>query len=600
MDNSSDSHDGITHQNALSEGYQAEWQSLSAGFDFEALMAIPLPDDYGQLPQVYVDQSYLGRPLSKEQSEEQAETKEYESLNWLLQEDLRQQALAVPPANHGSSSVPITISAPVDEGRWDTHPYDPSPHHWSSSAPITRPSSATAIRQEQFSSNYLNPILNAFTNTSTPLSIIDAHTFPFEAELRAALEAELKKQHEESQDQDLVVVLEAELRRGIDSEEGLIDKLVEAKRRIPVPPTPVPTPAAEGSKTPRNKRTHNIASTDPTKHYRPPGQKPESWGNVRFDTGEPIFVYTDHGELDPRQTFDVEQISDFLSQNPLINKTFTLWIQTVPADSGRRYPTKNSDKCRFSCCPDPNHTIRKGDFRVAFDEDSSNKYRDPYHCAAYVHLYCLEKYLDFPSICRDFDVRPDTRELPEGKNKMAITRDHESMARVVEDFVKNSVPWAEFGTGDRPDTYYKYTLCSELTNEHLAKQPRHLQMIREQRGGNTIDRHRNNLDLYVQSQKALRAERPRVGKKSAELKSTGRGKGKDKSTAKRRDEDGGDASDLDDDILQKGLTSPIGVKRPELTIENTSTSIRRKPSEKSEGESDALLRRHYKKMKASA
>ncbi|CAL3965083.1 hypothetical protein PZA11_002085 [Diplocarpon coronariae] len=600
MDNSNDSQEKNTPQTASSESYQAEWQDqLSVTFDFEALMAMPLPNDYRQLPEVYVDQSHLDMNPGKEQSEVQVETSEYETLSWLLQEDLRQQALAAPSANHGSSSVPITISAPADEGLWAAHPYDPSPHQWSSSAPITRPSSVTAVRQERSSSNYLNPILNAFTNPSTPLNIIDAHTFPFEAELQTALEAELKKQHEVS-DRELVEALEAELRRRKNSEEGLIDKLAEAKRRISVPPTPAPTPAAEGSKTPRNKRTHNIASTDPTKHYRPLRQKPESWGSVRFDTGEPTFVYTEHGELDPKRSFDVEQISEFLSQNPLTNKTFTLWIQTVPADSGRRYPTKNSDKCRFSCCPDPNRTIRKGDFRVAFDEDSSNMHRDPYHCAGYVHLYCLEKCLDFPSICRDFDVRPDTRELPEGKNKMAITRDHESMARIVGDFVKDSVPWAEFGTGERPDVYYEYTLCSKLTDEHLIKQPRHLQIIREQRGGNTIDRHRNNLDLYVEGQRALRAERPRDGKKSAEQKFTGRIKDKEKSTSNRRYEDEDDASDLDDDILQRGLTSPTGVQRPGLNIESVSKSAKRKLKGESESESDALLRRHCRRLIARA
>ncbi|KAH7360756.1 hypothetical protein BKA65DRAFT_493915 [Rhexocercosporidium sp. MPI-PUGE-AT-0058] len=232
----------------------------------------------------------------------------------------------------------------------------------------------------------------------------------------------------------------------------------------------------------------------------------------------------------------------------------TLWIQTVPADSGRRYPSKTSDKCRFSCCPDSNRTIRKGDFRVAFDEHPSNTFKDPFHNAAYTHLFCLEKYLDFPQICKNFDVRPDTRTLKEGKNKMAITRDHKSMEDIVNDFVRDSVEWKYFDGGCRPDDYYEYTLCSKLTKEHLAKQPKHLQTIREQRGGNTIDIHQNNLDVYVANQDLKKA---RVQKRPAPVSEKREKKGRKRRMKMKGGSRGEetDESGLDDDILQRGFDS---------------------------------------------
>ncbi|KAH7418364.1 hypothetical protein BKA64DRAFT_700888 [Cadophora sp. MPI-SDFR-AT-0126] len=516
--------------------------------------------------------------------------------------------LEVPKTNHGSSSVPITVTAPVDQQNWQPYAPDPygfqpnmpqpylsrsqvshpyvsqsyghqsyssrsyapqpyvsqpygvqsnaakayPPNPWQNSAPITRPSSALAVSrattQTPPEGTYLNPILNHFSCPSTPLHVIDNYKYPFEDELQRALEAELHRQNEIAKKQSLADYYQAELKRRRESNEAMEAKFAQVAQDLPVPLTPAPTPIGDGTKTPRNKRPINISNTDPKKWYRPLPMRPDSWGSINPDTQDRTFNYTEHGELNPRDKFSVKQMSEYISSHRA-----TLWIQTVPADSGRRYPTKTSDKCRFINCPDPNRTIRKGDFRVAFDEHPTNTQKDPFHNAAYTHLFCLEKLLDFPQICKTFDVRPDTRVLREGKNKMAITRDHKSMEAIVLDFIQNSVEWRYFEGGARPVDYYEHTLCSKLTKEHLAKQSKHIQAVREQRGGNTIDIHQNNLDVYVANQQIRKRQadeiRPAFGSMKGEKKARKRAS-KDRSATQDSDESG-----LDDDILQRGLPS---------------------------------------------
>ncbi|PVH86966.1 hypothetical protein DL98DRAFT_288529 [Cadophora sp. DSE1049] len=514
--------------------------------------------------------------------------------------------LEVPKTNHGSLSVPITVTSPIRQSHWQ--PYAPGPYGsqpnvpqpylsrphvsrpyasqshghqsygpqssapqpyvsqpyavqpnvsnpyplnpWQNSAPTTRPSSAFAVSRTASQTpegTYLNPILNHFTCPSTPLHVIDNYKYPFEDELQRALEAELHRQNEIAKKQSLADYYQAELKRRRESNEVLEAKFAQVAQGLPVPVTPSPTPIGDGTKTPRNKRPINISNTDPKKWYRPLPMRPDSWGSINPDTQDRTFNYTVQGELNPRDRFSVQQMSEYISSHRA-----TLWIQTVPADSGRRYPTKTSDKCRFINCPDPNHTIRKGDFRVAFDEHPTNMQKDPFHNAAYTHLFCLEKFLDFPQICKTFDVRPDTRVLKEGKNKMAITRDHKSMEAIVLDFMENSIEWRYFEGGVRPVDYYEHTLCSMLTKEHLAKQSKHIQTVREQRGGNTIDIHQNNLDVYVANQQIRKRQADDMNLASGSVKGEKRGRkraSKDKSAKPESDESG-----LDDDILQRGLS----------------------------------------------
>ncbi|KAG4444081.1 hypothetical protein IFR05_000434 [Cadophora sp. M221] len=535
-------------------------------FDFEAFLAEeadggllqpPTHDDVGLDYQNFSDLDLAPRvsyPVEELPSPEMRSAWEntFQEEPILERVPLSAPSLAV---NHSLTAIPISVISP---GLTQWHPIIPEdlpPNHWAYSAPtITRPSSAAAEVPEVPEGSFLNPILNSFTCPSTPLRVIDAYKYPFEDELQRALEAELQRQNERAAKQDLADFYQAELQRRRESNEALEAKYALLAKDLPGPSTPAPTPAGDGNKTPRNKRPINISNTDPKKWYRPLPIRPDSWGAINPQTMDRTFNYTDHGELNPRDIFTVQQMSEYIGSHRA-----TLWIQTVPADSGRRYPSKTSDKCRFAACPDGNRTIRKGDFRVTFDEHPNNTLKDPFHNAAYTHLFCLEKFLDFPQICKSFDVRPDTRTLKEGKNRMAITRDHKSMEDIVRTFIRESVEWKYFHGGRRPDNYYEYTLCSKLTREHLAKQPKHLQSIREQRGGNTIDIHQNNLDIFVVNQelKKERAERrPLEGKR--------RGR-KRKNREKSPDEDSGE-SGLDEDILQRGLNSaqsrPL---RPKMT-----------------------------------
>jgi hypothetical protein len=82
------------------------------------------------------------------------------------------------------------------------------------------------------------------------------------------------------------------------------------------------------------------------------------------------------------------------------------------------------------------------------------------------------------------------------------------MSAIVQEFVAYSIPWSQFGReGKRPEEYYEYTLSYALTDEHLARQPKHLSKIRELRGGNHLDIHRNNLDLRVKNARMIRANK---------------------------------------------------------------------------------------------
>lgn len=271
-------------------------------------------------------------------------------------------------------------------------------------------------------------------------------------------------------------------------------------------------PKPKGITTPKSTRTLNIVKFDSSRFYSPLAEPPKSWNPPH--SPDTLFQYNAQGELDPQCAFSREQVLNYLTHHPL--HTFyqslpstkrsglTLWIQTTPADASKRYPTKLSSKCRFCDCPAPNRSIRNGQFRVAFDEQSTfDKSSDPFHNAGYVHLFCLEKNFDFPRLCKRFNILGDDREIPEGRNKMAITRDHPAMLDIVNDFIQTSIPWG----GKRPENWYEHSLSLALTRHHLGHQSKMRQRVRDTRNGNSIDRHLNNLDIMVEIGEAIRSRR---------------------------------------------------------------------------------------------
>jgi hypothetical protein len=421
---------------------------------------------------------------------------------------------------------------------------------------------------------YINSILNRFDNPATPLHIIDVQQFPFEEELQSQLERELARQQKLARDRETFTA------RGFsnDAQESNHSNQRCCAPTRPNPagsPTRAPVPTSEaGMKIGKNKRPENIRNFNPAKFYKPLGTPPAAWGSINPATNEKLFQYTEYGELNPLSTFTAEQIAEYIGNHPLHyangdydgkNSSLILRIQTVPADSASRYPNKASDKCRFSCCPDPRRTIRKGEFRICLDEQGFRHAKtDPFHNAGYVHLFCLEKCLDFPQICKTFNVQPDVRVLREGKNKMAITRDHESMEEICEDFIRTSLPWAEFG--HRPQKYYQYTLSYALTMEHLDKQPKHIQAVRQGRGGNHIDLHQNNLDLYMAIGRGIREDKSGRPKISRQPRQNRKRKERDEDTESVDPENVLNPNILDED---RDYTEPRLSKRPRRSLRHS-------------------------------
>ena len=342
----------------------------------------------------------------------------------------------------------------------------------------------------------------------------------------------------------------------------------------------------------KNSRSANIENFNAGDYYEPIQDVPADW--VGPATGR-IFTYTAEGELDTEAKFSPAELEDFLvnhpHDHPLAGSRPILWIGNVPADAGKRYPTKNSAACRFQDCPITNNTIRKGNFRVTIDEWGYNPEgmnKDPYHNAGYVHLYCLEKFMDLPGLCRlGLPVFADCREFKEGRNKMSITRDYPSMRGIVEDYLSSAPSLGE----DRApglDGWYKHSLSLRLTEEHLRRQPSIRQSVRGIRAGNSIDIHKNNLDVLVANQK-MRSLRepgepvPPKRKYTKRLAASG--------TKRKATNTFGDTSDEDEDfevesnILERALDS-----RPPKTRAAKKQKSATKPSWQMNGANSALDR----------
>lgn len=143
-----------------------------------------------------------------------------------------------------------------------------------------------------------------------------------------------------------------------------------------------------------------------------------------WSTGDGTSFHYLSGEL-VKRTYTADEIRHFLLYHPATHESpMVLWIQRAPADSAKRYRREESNKCKFAHCPASvfSRAIQVGHFQVAFDENWSAyaDRSDPFRTAGFVHLYCLERFLDFADICRRCDVRPDAREnLPEPTGKWA-------------------------------------------------------------------------------------------------------------------------------------------------------------------------------------
>ena len=238
--------------------------------------------------------------------------------------------------------------------------------------------------------------------------------------------------------------------------------------------------------------------------YSPLQQPPEPWGHCTLD-GQTIsdrFKYNQFGELEPGDFFTAAEMKTYLLNHYLhINGNakeggLKLWIQRNPPDSKHRYGHSCAARCRFLDCIAQNRLINQGHTRVAFDELSCRgENLDPMHNAGYVHLYCLERFMNFPHLCSTLQVRVEDRHLPNehnGKNKMMLssTQEFREAKRFIEncEMGKISSSYPDFRMPNRP---YEGTLNHKICIKKVAAEPSKVQKARV---SNFLDIHYPHLD----------------------------------------------------------------------------------------------------------
>lgn len=344
---------------------------------------------------------------------------------------------------------------------------------------------------------------------------------------------------------------------------------------------PSETDTQRGTKPRINRRTLNIAAAMKKAQgigYVSLPVTPKSWGPIRADTQQPVFTYTSDGEFSLDLSFTHTEVLHYFQHHPLHasknpkQSDLLIAVQVVPSDSNDRYANSTlSGKCRFADCPDQRRKIKTGTYRVAFDEISRiepNLKLDPFKKAAgYVHLYCLEKHFDFPSLCQNYNVIPDTRQYKqEPKPKaLSINRDHGTMAGLVADFIANAESWNDSNNqkldehqgvprDDERHWYWK-SLCYRLTKEHTTKQSSTAKSTRVERKkendlSNSVDRHWNNLDEFAAGEERKKETLERIRNRTYTRPSAGPRKRK----ARKEEEEEG--SVLDHQNLD-GISKPL-------------------------------------------
>ena len=278
----------------------------------------------------------------------------------------------------------------------------------------------------------------------------------------------------------------------------------ERRAQLTNPPRSIEVPRGGANQAqPSGSRIYGNKRFVEHKAYKPLHQAPESWD---------IFQYTRLGELIPR-LFSADEINRFLFTHPLHagfhdlkESSLRLRVHRTPASSASRFP--NGLTCRMTGCP-MHSTINQGQLLVVLDELSvQHPDHDPFLNAGYVHLYCLERFCNFPEICSRLNVSAKGRpcHYEEGrKNRFRLSAEE---ATVVEDFVEaccadvargcNDTPWVaqleqcpdQETSGcphyDQPSHPYKGTLCHQLivTKLHFGGRGRiHLREAREEKAG---------------------------------------------------------------------------------------------------------------------
>lgn len=232
----------------------------------------------------------------------------------------------------------------------------------------------------------------------------------------------------------------------------------------------------------------------PENVYSPLHTRPNPWGyyTLNGQTLSGRFKYNEFGELQPGDFFTRDEMRTYLFDHYLHTSGGTynpkegglkLWIQRNPADSKNRYGHSCAARCRFLECVAQHRLIGQGQTRVCFDELSCRgENLDPMHNAGYVHLYCLERFMDFPRICSTLQVRVEDRHLPyehNRNNKMMLSSSQE--AHEASRFIHNcehgklSRSYPHYQTPNRP---YQGTLNHRICVKKVAAEPMRVKRAR--------------------------------------------------------------------------------------------------------------------------
>ena len=219
------------------------------------------------------------------------------------------------------------------------------------------------------------------------------------------------------------------------------------------------------------------APLPPTMQADGPAAQPQPWFPKRtprhMDLRPWGSIFTYRGmELKPGLCFTAPELEIYLEHHPQ-SERLRLLIQNAPFALADRYPDPLSSRCRFVGCPTRGNYIRPGQFRVALDEQPflpQSTHYNPHIYAGFVHLWCLERFLDFPKLCKNIlvqvDGRPET--APGVPNLMrAGSRNCAELARKFVHLCRTGpVPrleqfdYPKHSLGD--NWYYEATLCYRL------------------------------------------------------------------------------------------------------------------------------------------
>ena len=169
--------------------------------------------------------------------------------------------------------------------------------------------------------------------------------------------------------------------------------------------------------------------------------QPDPWGG--------IFRYNRCGELLPGLCLTAPEVNCFLRGHPARDR-LRLILQSTPFATQDRYPDVLSSRCRFLGCPVRGNIIRPGQFRVALDEQPSrSRTRSSFVYAGFVHLWCLERFCDFPQICHDYNVCVENRPVLAGGVPNILRIDPRPCADVASRFIETCQGRGDLRVGGR-------------------------------------------------------------------------------------------------------------------------------------------------------